>query len=141
MNNVLALRNKLFMTQDAFADYCGLSRISIARYEANGKIGRENAEKIAKACNVSVDYVLGLEAEQPEPSREPPRLTEEDLARIASIVNPNASAPRTVEARIVSFGMDNISQEKRDLILGMIRGMFQGKPEAKFFEDKRGDKE
>ena len=141
MNNVLTLRNKLSMTQDVFADYCGLSRISIARYEANGKIGRENAERIAKACNVSVDYVLGLESEQSEPKREPPRLTEEDLAAIASIVNPKAESPRTVEARIVSFGMDKISQEKRDMILGMIRGMFKGKPEAEFFEDKRGDKE
>lgn len=59
MNNVLTLRNSLKMTQDEFAEYCNVSRISIARYEAEGKISRAGAEKIAAACGVTVSYVLG----------------------------------------------------------------------------------
>lgn len=59
MNNVFSLRNRLGMSQDAFAEYCNISRISIARYEAGGNVGRANAEKIASACEVSISYVLG----------------------------------------------------------------------------------
>lgn len=58
MNNVLTLRKRKDMTQDEFAEYCGISRISIARYEAGAEVSRANAERIAKACHVSVAYVL-----------------------------------------------------------------------------------
>lgn len=61
MNNVLLLRNSLSMTQDEFAERCNVSRISIARYEAGAEINRSNAVKIASACGVSVEYVLGVE--------------------------------------------------------------------------------
>lgn len=61
MNNVLTLRNLLSMTQDEFAEHCNVSRISIARYEAGAEINRSNALKIASACGVTVDYVLGTE--------------------------------------------------------------------------------
>ncbi|MBO4884618.1 MAG: helix-turn-helix transcriptional regulator [Clostridia bacterium] len=59
MNNVLNLRQKMSMTQDEFADYCNVSRISIARFETGSNISRASAERIAKACGVSVSYVLG----------------------------------------------------------------------------------
>lgn len=62
------------MTQDEFAEHCGISRISVARFEASGNIGRASAEKIAKACGVSVSFVLGdtsrLDAEQDDDSWE-----------------------------------------------------------------------
>ena len=60
MNNVLTLRNMLSMTQDEFAEHCNVSRISIARYEAGAEINRANAMKIARACGVPVEYVLGI---------------------------------------------------------------------------------
>ena len=60
MNNVWAIRKRLDMTQDEFAEYCNVSRISIARYETGGKVSRENAEKIAAACDTSIAYVLGV---------------------------------------------------------------------------------
>ena len=59
MNNVLELRTTLGMTQDEFAEYCDVSRISIARYETGGKVSRASAEKIAAACKVSVSFVIG----------------------------------------------------------------------------------
>ena len=58
MNRILELRNKLRMTQEEFADHCGIARSSIARYEASGNVSRANAEKIARACGVSVSYVI-----------------------------------------------------------------------------------
>lgn len=147
MNRVLELRTMLSLTQEEFAARCGIARSSIARFEAGENIGRASAEKIAHACGVSVSAVLGdanIETIR-TPSggavhQEPPRggsLTEEDLAKIASIVNPNPEAPRYVETRIVSYGMDKLPQETREMILGMVRGMFANRPEAQYFADKK----
>ena len=61
MNSVWNLRKKMKMTQTEFAEYCGVSVVSISRYETGGNISRKNAEKIANACNVSVDSVLNLQ--------------------------------------------------------------------------------
>ena len=57
INNIRNLRYNLNMTQSAFAEYCDVSIISISRYEAGESISRRNAEKIAHACHVSIDYV------------------------------------------------------------------------------------
>lgn len=62
-NNVTALREQKGLSQERFAELCGISRASIARYEAGDAINRANAVKIAAACEVSVDYVLGVEPE------------------------------------------------------------------------------
>lgn len=59
MERIRELRQSLKMNQYEFAEHCSVSRASIARYEAGEKISRENAIKIAAACNVSVDYLLG----------------------------------------------------------------------------------
>lgn len=68
MNNVRFLQDQRGMTQDEFAEYCDIPRISIARYETGAPISRKNAEKIAAACNVSVDFVIGKPgAEQYQP--------------------------------------------------------------------------
>ena len=70
MNRVLTLRQLKRMTQDAFAEFCDVSRISIARYEAGCEVGRKNAERIAAACKVSIEYVLGYTTEN-IPLKEP----------------------------------------------------------------------
>lgn len=67
MNNVLSLRSAMAMTQDEFAEFCNVSRISIARYEAGADINRANAVKIASACGVSVEYVIGVEQTKEQP--------------------------------------------------------------------------
>lgn len=58
MTMITLLREALKMTQEQFSEHCGVSRISIARYEAGKKISRANAEKIAAACHVPIDTVL-----------------------------------------------------------------------------------
>ena len=68
MNNVLTLRKQKGITQDEFAELCNISRASIARYEAGGNVNRENAERIAEACHVSVDWVIGRPANDPIPA-------------------------------------------------------------------------
>lgn len=65
-NRILELRTKLSMTQEDFAEHCGVSRISIARYEAGDRISQSSAEKIASACNVSIDWIMNR-TDIPEP--------------------------------------------------------------------------
>ena len=87
MNRVLELRTRLGMTQDAFAEKCGIARISIARYEAGDNLSRASAEKIARACNVSVSYVLGDTIDtRPLTEKPPEALTVEDYAATGAAV-------------------------------------------------------
>ena len=66
MSRVTELRHARNMTQDQFAEFCDVSHACIARYDAGAPISRKNAEKIAKACKVSVDYVLEMDANPEE---------------------------------------------------------------------------
>jgi transcriptional regulator with XRE-family HTH domain len=66
MNNVYNLRKQRNMTQDEFAEFCNVSRISIARYEAGADVSRSNAQRIAEACHVSLSFVLGIEQTEDE---------------------------------------------------------------------------
>ena len=110
MNRVLELRTKMKMPQEEFAVFCGVARSSIARFEAGENIGRASAEKIARACGVSVSDVLGdtnigTNGTTPDPapewnaeyppgvalrmapqSRQPLVLSDTDIARIAERV-------------------------------------------------------
>ena len=61
MSIVNDLRRRLGMTQEAFAEFCDVSRVSIARYDAGAPLSRQNAEKIARACDVSIDYLLAFD--------------------------------------------------------------------------------
>lgn len=108
MQNVTKLREMMKMTQEEFADFCGVSRTSIARYEAGGKISRSSAVKIAEACLVTVDYVLGVEH----------RASKDDQP-----------TPQTIEARIISTGVDKMTKEQREQVLAVVRAMFANHPE------------
>ena len=58
MNSIRNLRKRLRMTQSEFAEFCDLSIVSISRYESGENISRKSAEKIARVCNVPIDFVL-----------------------------------------------------------------------------------
>lgn len=79
MNNVRNLREQLHLTQAAFAEHCGVSIVSISRYEVGENVSTRNAERIAKACGVSIDFVLG---ETDDPGREEERFSEEEIELI-----------------------------------------------------------
>lgn len=139
-------RKVLRLSVDDICSRIGVSRATWYRYE-NGDIEKISAQKmslIAKVLQTSASELLGIENDFssikaiPNP-QEKSTLTEVDLANIASVVNVSSEAPRTVEARIVSFGMDKLPKETREMILGMVTGMFAGKPEAEYFK-KEEDK-
>lgn len=84
MNKVMELRNSMHMSQEAFAEFCDVSRASIARYEAGAPFSRLNAQKIARACHISIDDLLQIQNDldaEPIPAREPSfQLSEEEKA-------------------------------------------------------------
>ena len=55
---ILNLRRVKKMGQEEFAELCGLSRSSIARYESGKPINRIAAQKISAACDVPISYIL-----------------------------------------------------------------------------------
>ena len=63
---ILNLRRVKKMGQEEFAELCGLSRSSIARYESGKPINRIAAQKISAACNVPLSYLLD-EKKEPDP--------------------------------------------------------------------------
>jgi transcriptional regulator with XRE-family HTH domain len=105
----------LSMTQDEFAEHCNVSRISIARYEAGAEINRSNAVKVASACGVSVEYVLGITDDMGKEEA-----SKEEMSNLV---------PKTLEARIVSFGMDKLPQEERQKILDILQRMYDNNPD------------
>ena len=95
-----------------------LSRISIARYET-GKIepGAKAIARIADALEVSTDVLLGRVEDTFEKATE-------------------KIAPKTLEARIVSGGMDELPKERREQILNVVRAMCSDHPELFVKGDK-----
>lgn len=95
--------------QEQLAELASLNRVTIAKYEA-GKVepGAQALSRIADALEVTVDQLLGRE----------PQPTNNDPYKV-----------KTVEARIVSFGMDQLPQEDRETLLNVFKAMYASKPE------------
>lgn len=58
------------MTQSEFSEFCGVSVVSISRYENGGSISLRNAESIANACHVSLDYIFKTQQDFPVDKQE-----------------------------------------------------------------------
>ena len=43
--------------QEQFVELCGLSRLSISRYESGAEISRGAAKKIAAACGIDINLI------------------------------------------------------------------------------------
>lgn len=119
----LRLKNK--MTLDDVARHLGVGRQAIYKYEQGTvtNILLENLEKMAEMFNTTPGYLAGWDDSRTNTHPFPP----------------DSSAPQTLEARIVSGGMDKLPQEQREQILNVVRAMFTQHPEL--FNDEEGKKE
>ena len=117
-NRIAEIRRERGLNQDELAELSMLSRISIARYET-GKIepGAKAIARIADALEVSTDVLLGRVEDTFEKATE-------------------KIAPKTLEARIVSGGMDELPKERREQILNVVRAMCSDHPELFVKGDK-----
>ena len=115
MNRILDLRTRLSMTQDEFAELCGISRASIARYEASGNLSRANAEKIARACGVSVSFVLGdTNDTPPAPGSSVAGWNVEYPAGVAMRTQPQPSPGLSLSEADISRIAEKVAQLNRD---------------------------
>lgn len=106
MNIVKELRKKKGIQQKELAISIGVSRPIVSEWESGKKDpSGERLRKLAEFFGVDELVVLGAGlAEQTE-----------------------SDAPKTPEARSVSFAMDSMPQEQREMILNMVRAMFPNK--------------
>ena len=145
---IYAMRRSRDMTQRQLGEIVGQSGSSVSMYERGERMPDiETLEAFADVFNVPLsafieedpaDVRKRLENELNGGIQKPAStLTDADLAKIASVVQVNSEAPRTVEARIVSFGMDRLPQEDRERLLAMIRAMYANRPDL--FDNKKGE--
>ena len=114
-----ALRIKNNMTMDDLARELGVQRSAINKYEKGIVVNlkRSTISALCRVFGVSPSYFLDENTPAPVES----------------------SAPQTLEARIVSGGMDKLPQEQREQILNVVRAMFIQHPEL--FNNEEGTKE
>ena len=105
-NRIRDARERMRLSQEELAELARLNRVTIAKYES-GKVepGAQALSRIADALEVTVDALMG---------RDEPEGTERQ--------------PKTLEAQIVSFGMDNLPKDEREKILSVLQAMYQNKP-------------
>lgn len=119
MNIVKELRKARGIQQKELAISIGVSRPTVSEWEANKKDpSGDRLRKLAEFFEVDELTILGKGVVD---------LTQE------------TEAPHTPEARAVSFAMDNLPKEQRDMILNIVKAMFPNKPEL--FERKGDDDE
>lgn len=119
MNIIRELRKSAGMQQKELAAIVGVSVATISDWETQKKNpSGERLKKLAETFNVHPLVVLGVM--QPTNG------------------DPDSSVPQTVEARIVSFGMDQLPQEEREKILSVLRIMYMNNPKL-FREETSND--
>ena len=114
------LRIEKGLTLETLGKRIGVSKATIKRYE-NGIIANIPSDKIealAEALETTPEFLMGWDEIPEEPKPEP---------------------PRTLEARIVSYGLDHLSEEDRQKILHVVQAMFINNPD--FFMNEKGDSE
>ena len=152
MNHLNELMIERGMSQKEIALIVGVSRPTVSDWVNNKKDPRgQNLQKLAAYLNVDWREIVEPKkgttvwSTQEADSKPVAGLTEEDVARVAAYIQQQqqpkeeeADVPRTVEARIVSFGMDNLPKENRERLLDMIRAMYSKTPYEKYFIDEDG---
>lgn len=97
------LRKERGLNQDQLAELANLNRVTIAKYES-GRVepGAQALARIADALEVSTDVLLG---------------------RSEEIIVP-VERPQTVEAQIISGGIDKLPKEQREQALNIMKAVF-----------------
>lgn len=119
LNYYLSVSGKL---QKDLADFVGAKTTTVSGWTRGVSYPRADAmEKISLFFGIPTSRLVGQIHDESD----------------TSIVE--SSAPQTLEARIVSGGMDKLPQEQREQILNVVRAMFIQHPEL--FDSEEGTKE
>ena len=124
MNIVKELRKRKGIAQKELALEIGVKQPTVSEWESNKKDpSGERLKRLAEYFGVDELVILGRGSlfipEDPKISGKSE--TDQIIERLLDQLN---SQPKTVEARIVSGGMDKLPQQDREKILGVVRAMF-----------------
>ena len=109
MNIVKELRKKKGIQQKELAITIGVSQPTVSDWESNKKDpSGDRLKKLADFFGVDELVVLG---------------------KTVMDISDQECIPKTLEARIVSGGMDKLPQEDRERILSILRAMYSKRPE------------
>ena len=112
--------------------------------DASGQLGKDIAAVVGVATSTFSEWMNGKKyprIDKIEMLANYFRIQKSDLIEDhsdAGTMPETFRAPQTLEARIVSFGMDDLPKEEREKILSILRTMYSDKPYL-FKEERRHD--
>lgn len=115
-DRIRILRTEHNLTMEELGIKVGVGKATIKKYE-NGTINNIPSDKIellAQALETTPEYIMGWD-DNPTEQQKPEEL--------------QAAVPRTIQARIVSFGMDSLPESEREKILSVLQVMYQNNPD------------
>lgn len=125
MNIIRELRKKKGIQQKELAIAIGVSRPTVSEWESNKKDpSGERLKKLAEYFGVDELVILGRDASI---VKESGQVTESE--QILQDLIKKLTMPRTIEAKIVSFGMDQLPKEEREKILAVLQAMYMNNPD------------
>ena len=113
-------RQQLGYSAEQVAEFLHVSPTTIYRYE-NGDISKlpaKHVKPLAGLLGISPEHLMGWDEENKNDQEKP------QWEKVK---------PKTIEAKIVSFGMDELPQQQRQMIVNMVTAMF---PDT--FKDMKG---
>lgn len=103
------LRNKKDVSQEIVAEACGISRVTLARYENGSRIPKaENVARLAAYYGVTSDYILGRDQEE----------------------TAKQSIDNDVEIRFLARGGEHLSPERRKKVEALLASLMDLDDEA-----------
>ena len=114
-----------------FREKKGLSQTELAKaagYDSRSSISKIESGESDPSQKMLIRLAAALEVNASDLLSDTP-VFEEDISSLV---------PKTLEARIVSFGMDNLPKEEREKILSIPQTMYRNNPDL-FKEDRSHD--
>ena len=128
MNIIRELRKKKGVQQKELSIAIGVSQPTVSDWEKNKKDpSGENLKKLAEFFGVDELIVMG---------RGVVDLTQDKTTQ-DFLTKKVEETPKTLEAKIISTGMDRMNKQQREQVLAVVKAMFANHPEL--FEE--GDKD
>lgn len=138
MNIVKELRRKKGIQQKELAIEIGVSRPTVSEWESGKKDpSGERLKKLAEFFNVDELVILGKGTVNLYPSDNPGGLSETEQI-VQHVLHQLGTQPKTIEARIISGGVDKMPPEQREQAVNIMKAVFT--QYAEYFNRKEDDK-
>ena len=138
MNIVKELRKKKGIQQKELAIEIGVTQPTVSDWESGKKDpSGERLQKLAAYFGVDELVILGKGTVNLYPSDNPGGLSETEQI-VQHVLQQLGSQPKTIEARIISGGVDKMPPEQREQAVNIMKAVFT--QYAEYFNRKEDDK-